>query len=50
MADPNHIINALITVLARMSMNPYAITAESYKPAIVGIVAFLKKLVLTKTK
>ena len=46
MTDPNHIINTLITVQTRMSMNPYAITRESFKPAIVGIVAFLRKLVL----
>jgi len=50
MADPNLIINALITVLARMSMKPNAMPQESYKAAIIGIVAFLKRLVLTRAK
>ena len=50
MADPTHIINALITVLARMSMKHNAIPPESYKAAIIGIVAFLKRLVLTRAK
>jgi hypothetical protein len=50
MADPNLIINALVTVLTKMSMRPNAIPPESYKAAIIGIVAFLKRLVLTRAK
>lgn len=50
MADPNLIIHALVTALARMSMKSNAIPPESYKTAIIGILAFLKKLVLTRAK
>jgi len=50
MADPNLIINALLTVLAKMSMKPNAVPPESYKAVMAGIVAFLKKLFLTRAK